>query len=143
MTALVVDADVALKWHIRQEGSESARSIFRQISELHAPEFQLLEINQVLAKYVRLKLLDDDIAQEAAREHRELIEYWHHNTPLVTAAFDLAMLHRHAFYDCLYLALALRLDGRVVTADKKFAGRFAVGDHAGRVVMLADFAKGA
>ena len=140
MTALVVDADVALKWHIRQDDLEIAKTIARQFSELHAPEFQLLEVNHVLAKYVRRKLLDGEIAREAAREHRELIEYWHDDALLAAAAFNLATFHSHPFYDCLYLALALRLDARVVTADKAFARRFGEGEHAGRIVLLADFA---
>jgi predicted nucleic acid-binding protein len=137
---LVVDADVAFKWHVEQQDSVHAEPVLKWHGGLHAPDFQYLEVRQVLAKYVRQRLITQAAALEATQVHGGMINVWHSHAILAGPAFDLALRFGHPFYDCLYLALALRLDGRVVTADKKFAGRFAIGDHAGRVVLLADFA---
>lgn len=43
-------------------------------------------------------------------------------------------------YDCVYLALAHQIDGTLVTADARFVNTLAGTEHAGRVVLLADFA---
>lgn len=39
----------------------------------------------------------------------------------IDAALQLAIDLNHPIYDCLYLALAIRLDTHVVTADRRFA----------------------
>jgi len=135
---LVVDADIAVKWHIRQADSDAAIAVAGAFRDLHAPRFQLLELHQVLAKYVRMKLLDPDLARQSATRHHAMISHWHDSTPLIGSAFELSLLNSHPFYDCLYLALALALDGRIVSADKAFAARFATGKYAGRVVLLAN-----
>jgi len=137
---LVVDADVGFKWHVDQSDSAQAETILRWRGGLHAPDFQYLEIRHVLAKYVRMRLVSEEAARKAAFIHGGMISMWHNQAILAEPAFDLALRFDHPFYDCLYLALALRLDSRVVTADRKFANRFSEGGHAGRVVLLADFA---
>jgi len=35
-------------------------------------------------------------------------------------AWEIALKHRHTFYDSLYLALAMAEKARMVTADRKF-----------------------
>ena len=39
--------------------------------------------------------------------------------PLLASAFDLADKTQRTVYDCVYLALAVRLNGRMVTADQR------------------------
>ena len=43
----------------------------------------------------------------------------HPEAPLLISAFDLAEHTRRTVYDCLYLALAVQLGGRMVTADQR------------------------
>lgn len=138
MTDLVVDADVALKWHLPQHDAHLAKAVARDYANLHAPEMQFLEVQNILAKYVRMRQLSESNAREAASAHGALIAVWHDHGALTGPAFDLALRYSHPFYDCLYLALAVRLNARVVTADKAFASKFAVGDHAGRVILLGE-----
>ena len=70
-----------------------------------------------------------------------MISYWHEHEALVEPAFDLSLRNAHSLCDCLYLALAVRLEGRVVTADRAFARKFASGEQAERVVLPTDFAR--
>ncbi|GIL02666.1 MAG: hypothetical protein BroJett030_25650 [Alphaproteobacteria bacterium] len=139
MTAWVVDADVALKWHLQHPDSGRAEEVLR-LAGLHAPELQHLEVRNILGKYVRMGLIGESAARRSASSHRKMISYWHDDGALVEPAFEISLRSRHPFYDCLYLALALRLNGRVVTADKAFVARFAQGEHAGRVLLLSEFA---
>ncbi|HEY2786458.1 MAG TPA: type II toxin-antitoxin system VapC family toxin [Fimbriiglobus sp.] len=43
------------------------------------------------------------------------------SNPLLVRAMEMALLHRRAVYDCLYLALAERDGCELVTADDQFA----------------------
>ena len=43
----------------------------------------------------------------------------HPEAPLLASAFDLADRTQRTVYDCLYLALAVQLAGRMVTADHR------------------------
>jgi predicted nucleic acid-binding protein len=45
----------------------------------------------------------------------------HPTGPLVAPAFDLADRTNRTVYDCIYLALAVQLDGVMVTSDEKLA----------------------
>ena len=47
----------------------------------------------------------------------------HADAGLGERAFDLAVELDHEIYDCLYLALALALDCRLVTADDAFVAK--------------------
>jgi len=140
MSGLVVDADVAVKWHIEQPDSHQAEMVLQAGERLHAPDFQGLEVRQVLSKYARMRLLEADKARDAVESHDRMIDFWHDDDALTGHALDISLSHAHPFYDCIYLALAMRLGARLVTADRKFAGKFAQGEYAGRVVLLNDFA---
>jgi predicted nucleic acid-binding protein len=60
-------------------------------------------------------------------------------TSLLRQGLDLAMTLGHPVYDCLFLALAIDRDCRLLTSDEKF--QRVVGeksDLASRIVMLPD-----
>jgi predicted nucleic acid-binding protein len=58
--------------------------------------------------------------------------------PLVTDAFDLADRLGRTVYDCVYLALAVRLGGQMVTADERFANSLAATAWAASAIRLQD-----
>ena len=53
-------------------------------------------------------------------------------------ALKLAIELDHTIYDCLYLALALRLETRVITADRKFHAAIHRSKRFGGIVNLLD-----
>ena len=61
-----------------------------------------------------------------------------HDELLERHALELAPALRHPIHDCIHLALAERLDRRLVTADRRFLDALADTEHAGRAVGLAD-----
>jgi predicted nucleic acid-binding protein len=62
----------------------------------------------------------------------------HADTPLVAAAFDLADRVGRTVYDCVYLALAVRLGGQMVTADERLANSLIATPWATSAIRLQD-----
>ena len=116
--SIVVDASVALNWVLDEPGKDAADALLDQ--ELIAPALWLLEAANALWKRAQR----GEISAEQAKER--LAELY--NAPVTTtsieddlpAAADLASALGHPVYDCLYLALAIRENTYVVTADRRF-----------------------
>lgn len=116
---VVVDASIALKWVLQEQGSDAAERLLEQ--DLTAPSLWLVEAaNALLRRVVRKELT----AAEAEERLAELF-----NAPVATVPWEedlieasrLAARLDHPVCDCLYLALARRLDTWVATADARFA----------------------
>jgi len=120
LSTLVVDASVVSKWFLREEESDAASELLRKNWILYAPELLVAEIGNVLWKRLEKR--------ELTLEQAELIMARFAAAPIVLVpveqltymALRIAHLHRRNFYDCTYLALALREKCRMVTADMRF-----------------------
>jgi predicted nucleic acid-binding protein len=122
---IVVDGSVAAKWYFPEPGHEAANGILAGgISgehELLAPDLIVPEFVNVLWKHVRRR--ECSIAAAEA-----ILAAWQTDHPalvpsadLATRAFQLATALDLSLYDCLYLALALAIEARLVTADRQLA----------------------
>jgi predicted nucleic acid-binding protein len=117
----VLDSSVAVKWVLAEKDTDKAlrlRDAHRQgLHQLIAPDWFLLEVMNVLGKAAARK----SISAAAALQHEALIlqdaPVLFPSRPLASAAFQFALQHRRAVYDCLYLALALQEQCELVTAD--------------------------
>lgn len=87
--------------------------------ELHVPAFFELEIANILWKKIQRSELSRDDADFILGHLPGLPLTRHPDAPLLALAFDLADRTRRTVYDCLYLALAVHLGGRMVTADQR------------------------
>ncbi|HEY5411414.1 MAG TPA: type II toxin-antitoxin system VapC family toxin [Caulobacteraceae bacterium] len=116
--SVVIDASVALKWVLDEPGKETADALLEE--ELIAPSLWLLEAANALWRRTQR----GEISGEEAKER--LMELY--SAPVTTttieddllAAADLANVLGHPVYDCLYLAMAIRENTYVVTADSRF-----------------------
>ena len=70
----------------------------------------------------------------------EMPVHWSSDETLCAAAFRLALALDRPVYDCVYLALAQRVDAQLVTSDVRFANALAATEHKGTVVTLKDYA---
>ena len=141
MNPLVVDASIAIKWVIEEEGTSEALAL-RQGNHLLAPELLVGECANILWKKVQKEELRRDEALLAARIlERADIEILP-TRALLSAAARIAIELAHPAYDCLYLALALDHDCRLVTADRSFLRRLAQGPELfhGRALSLSEAA---
>ena len=119
MTSLVVDASVAAKWLIPESGSSLANALFSEEIALLAPDLLWVEVAQIGWKHVRRGCLDAaDAEQVVARMATVPVERWSSSDPL-PAAVQLAIEYDRTVYDALYLALAMRENCQVVTADAR------------------------
>jgi predicted nucleic acid-binding protein len=125
---LVIDASVAIKWLVEEEGSEAALAL-RETDRLLAPDLLAAECANILWKKARRGELTIDEALFAARLlERAEIELLP-TRALLHRATEIAVGLDHPAYDCFYLALAEANDCRFVTADAGFfrkVGRDAV-----------------
>jgi predicted nucleic acid-binding protein len=116
---LVVDASVALKWVVDEAGSAAAAAL--RASSLAAPELLLEECANVLWVKQRRGELTADEARERLRLLFEAPVQLVPSAGVLNRALELAIHLDQTVYDCIYLALALHLDGQLVTADRRLA----------------------
>ena len=137
MSDLVIDASVAVKWVVEEEGTKEALAL-RGLA-LTALDLLIAECANILWKKVRRSELSEREAAFAAgllaRADIDLVAM----RPYLESAVGLAAALDHPAYDCLYIALAEAEVLRLVTTDSTLV-RKASGRYAGRVLGLTDAA---
>ena len=135
---LVVDASVAVKWLIAEDGSDAADRLLTDDDDLHAPRLMASEVANALWRKVRLGEIERGQAGTLTAALSEMPVRWSADETVCADAVRLAVVLDRPVYDCVYLALAHRLDARLVTADERFANALASTEHGGAITMLAD-----
>ncbi|HEX4805151.1 MAG TPA: type II toxin-antitoxin system VapC family toxin [Conexibacter sp.] len=119
MAIYVLDASVLAALYVEDPASDPSAEAVACIEheELHAPDFVLLEVANVLWKRVRRGQFqaEEALAMIASPPVESLI--LHRTDELVPQALALALAHGFTAYDALYVALATRVGGTVVTND--------------------------
>jgi predicted nucleic acid-binding protein len=122
LNTLVIDASIAIKWVVEEEGTDTAVAL-RQKARLIAPDLIVAECANILWKKVQRKELSKDEALIGARllqsAELELVPA----RALMESATRLAIELGHPAYDCLYLALAVENGCRFVTADERLVDK--------------------
>jgi predicted nucleic acid-binding protein len=141
--ALVVDASVAVKWLIEEDGTSQALALRRR-AKLIAPDFLTAECANIFWKKVQRGELSRDEALLAARLLQASEIELAPTRSLMEAATRIAIELDHPAYDCLYLAVAIDRNCRFVTADQRLARKLREGRGSrfrDRVVSLAETAE--
>jgi len=119
VTAYVVDASVAAKWFLNETHAVAARRLLSDSFSLHAPDFFLLELDNLFCKRIRR----GEIAVRDGDEARAILRsgpiQFHPVASLQDTAYAIANQSGRSIYDCLYVALAVLLNEIVVTADRR------------------------
>lgn len=136
ITLLVVDASVAIKFVTEEAGSDAAYQVVVGPEPLIAPDWLLVEAASALWKKVKFSRLLEIHARQALEDLPQFFARLHPASALLEDAFKLAFRLRHPVYDCLYLALAIRENARVITADRDFQAAAARVKHGDRVELL-------
>ena len=120
---LVVDASVAVKWLVVEPHSQDARELLAPRIVLHAPDFILTEVANVIWKKARRKEIPSP--QPYIGELANLTDAvaLQPSTELVIKAAALAVQIDHPVYDCVYLACGEASAAPLVTADERLAHR--------------------
>jgi predicted nucleic acid-binding protein len=138
LSGLVVDANVGLKWYLDETHASAARLLLNGTEELSVPQYFFIEIGNVLWKRWRNREMSAQ-AVVAALEEVEAVRLivWS-DRGLLWDAMAIALRRGCSVYDSLYLALADRIDGRLVTADRRVVKALAGTEVAQRVVWIED-----
>ena len=138
-TSLVVDASVVIKWHVAEDHSEAASRLLRDDAPLlHVPDLTFSEVGNTLWKKVRRGELTEDQARGIAHLVVLAPLTVHLSAPLVEAALEIALHAGRTVYDSLYIALAVHLDSRLVTADEKLYNALKDGPLGDRITWVED-----
>lgn len=137
---LVVDASIALKWVLKEAGSDAVRDIWRgwvDVGEtLIAPALFRAETLSVVRGNVYRGVFTAEEAETAYAVLENLSVEVREPDDLYGAAWRLAIrLNQPTVYDCCYLALADIMGCELWTADARFAR--AASPHLPRVRLLA------
>lgn len=119
MNALVIDASIAVKWVIEEDGTPEALAL-RQKAKLIAPELLVAECANILWKKVQRRELLKEEALLAARLLQGAEIELTPTRSLLEVATRMAIELDHPACDCFYLALAVERQCRFVTADERF-----------------------
>ena len=115
---LVIDASVAVKFVTEEPGSDAAYEIVVGPDSLIAPDWVIAECANAIGKKVLGNQLSRAGAEASFAELPRFFARLFQSDRLLDAGFQLALDIDHAFYDCLYLALAIREGAPLVTADE-------------------------
>ncbi|MBN1345850.1 MAG: type II toxin-antitoxin system VapC family toxin [Phycisphaerae bacterium] len=127
MKPTVVDASVIAAAFFQERHGTAARSVLVAGEELNAPDLIHAEVANVIWKRHARKEID---AQEAADLLADLMRLPLRITPsdaLIQPALQLALRTGRTVYDCLYLALAIRIKGVMITCDKRLVNALSRG----------------
>ena len=125
MAACVIDASVAIKWVITEEGTEAAVQLRSDGTAFHAPGLLVPETGNILWK----KVLRREVTQAEAELACKILGFAkiklhdHDMERHSSVALSLALALGHPVYDTTYLALAQALGIPMVTADRRLVNK--------------------
>ncbi len=116
---LVVDASVAAKWVLQEDGSDRAAGLRGSGDDLIAPSLIVAEIGNAVWKRAIWREVSARDAVRALQTAISLFTQLIAPTDLAARATEIAIELRHPIYDCFYLALAERERCALITADRR------------------------
>ena len=138
MSVVVVDASVAAKWLVEEEHTEAALSLLHPRHQLHAPDFFLLEMDNVICTWLRRDLITSRLGGEMRAALRRISVGLHPFVESLDSAYAIATDTGRSVYDALYVALAVSLDAQLATADRRLYDALAGGALGRHVLWVED-----
>ncbi|HLR31344.1 MAG TPA: type II toxin-antitoxin system VapC family toxin [Fodinibius sp.] len=121
----MIDASVAIKWFIWEEGTHHAHELLDELTSFYAPDFFLMEIDSALTKKVRIRDLEIKEAFHKRSQFRKLPYKLINYTEIEEFAFRLAAEFSVTLYDAAYLATAIDYNAKLHTADLRLSNGMA------------------
>ena len=120
---IVVDSNVLAYLYLPGEYTAAAEALLEQDSDWAAPILWRSEFRNILAGYLRRKTITFEQANSLQREAESLLEgaEFEVESP---AVLELVRDSDCSAYDCEFIALAMKLDTKLITMDKKLLRAF-------------------
>lgn len=125
MSAFVVDASVVVKWFVPEIHSKAACRLLSLPHEYFAPDLVFSETANTIWKKIRRGELSSEHGQQLVEDIGRIAVETIPCRVLAVDAYALANATGRTVYDALYLALAIRLKTRMITADDRLAAALA------------------
>ena len=119
MSVFVVDASVVVKWFVPEIHSDAARRLLALPHEYVAPDLLFAETANTIWKKIRRKELTAEEGQELVADIGRIAVETVSCRALAEDAHALATATGRTVYDSMYIALAVRLNTRSITADDR------------------------
>jgi predicted nucleic acid-binding protein len=133
VSVFVVDASVVIKWFIPESHSTAARRLLQLPHELVAPDLLFAETANTIWKKVRRRELSVADGRQLVADLGQINVETVSCRAVAEDAYALANVTGQTVYDSMYVALALRLNTRTITADERLEAALkkmpAVSDH--------------
>ena len=120
---IVVDSNVLAYLYLPGERTADAEALLEQDPEWAAPVLWRSEFRNILAGYTRRKTLTFEQACSLQSEAEDLLSGAEFEVDS-RAVLELVRDSDCSAYDCEFIALAIKLDTKLVTADKKVLTAF-------------------
>jgi predicted nucleic acid-binding protein len=120
---IVVDSNVLAYLYLPGERTADAEALLEQDLEWAAPVLWRSEFRNILAGYTRRKTLTFEQACSLQSEAEDLLSGSEFEVDS-RAVLELVRDSDCSAYDCEFIALAIKLDTKLVTADKKVLRAF-------------------
>jgi len=120
---IVVDSNVLAYLYLPGEYTAAAEALLEQDSDWAAPILWRSGFRNILAGYLRRKAITFEQANSLQREAESLLEGAEFEVESL-AVLELVRDSDCSAYDCEFIALAMKLDTKLITMDKKLLRAF-------------------
>jgi predicted nucleic acid-binding protein len=120
---IVVDSKVLAYLYLPGENTAAAEALLEQDADWAAPILWRSEFRNILAGYMRRKAITFEQANSLQREAESLLGGAEFEVESL-AVLELVRDSDCSAYDCEFIALAMKLDTKLVTMDKKLLRAF-------------------
>lgn len=135
----VVDASVAVKWIIEEEGSDRAERFLEGVGKIHAPKIILGEVANAIWKQVRRGAVGLDEALWNLDKFPIYINTLFEVDEMMVDALSMACALDHPVYDCIYMVGARHFDLPLVTSDARMVRKFSASPYARHIIPLSEW----
>jgi predicted nucleic acid-binding protein len=119
VSVFVIDASVVVKWFVPEIHSDAARRLLGLPHEYVAPDLLFAETANTIWKKTRRGELTAEEGQQLVADIGQIAVETVSCRALAEDAHALASATGRTVYDSMYVALAVRLNTRAITADER------------------------
>jgi len=120
---IVIDSNVLAYLYLPGEHTAAAEALLEQDAEWMAPILWRSEFRNILAGYMRRNMISFEQANSLQREAEDLLKDSEFEVDSLSV-LELVRDSDCSAYDCEFIALAMKLDTKLVTLDKKLLRAF-------------------
>jgi len=119
---IVLDSSVIAALFFREELSDTVEEIVEGYQEYYTVSQAYSEVANVAWKRIKIHGEDEEISKQALKNAIEFIERICEvvdNKLVLNQAFELAVKYGVTVYDALFIALAIKLEEKLITTDRR------------------------